>query len=324
MVRAEFVLEGARKEFEAKESLTAPAPEAVVREFSMMQFPILMAWMAIAASAAAQGPVADGANTNSNPEAQPVGKRAIPAADQLIFDDEFDGTSLDLTKWYRCYPWADEDIGCTNRPPYDLEWYWDHNVSVSDGMLQLSAKKRKQQGYKYTSGMVVTGGSSTLPPGFTFLYGYMEMRAKFPPGKGMWPAFWLLPADGSWPPEIGATDWQGGTPAIDYATVHWGENNSSSGTSFDTGVDLSAGFHTYGVELAGRRCDLVLRWQSDQEVHENGHSFPAGRCMSWWTSPWADGVPFPTRTRISGQRCWWILCECGRTSHDPRMRKVVP
>lgn len=180
----------------------------------------------------------------------------IPNADQLLFDDEFDGNSLDLAKWYRCYPYADESVGCTNGPPYDLEWYWKYNVSVSGGYLRLTAKKQNEHGYHYTSGFVVTGGSPTAPPGFAFLYGYIEMRAKFPSGKGMWPAFWLLPTDGTWPPEIDAMEWQGGTPTIDYATIHWGKqvngHHPSSGTAYDTKEDLSKDFHTYGVD-----------WQAD-------------------------------------------------------------
>jgi beta-glucanase (GH16 family) len=80
----------------------------------------------------------------------------------------------------------------------------------------------------------------------------MEMRAQFPAGKGMWPAFWLLPIDGTWPPEIDAVEGQGGTPMIDYATIHWGVDHHghhpSSGTSYDTRVDLSGGFHTYDLD----------------------------------------------------------------------------
>jgi beta-glucanase (GH16 family) len=140
---------------------------------------------------------------------------AIPAADQLIFDDEFDGTTLDLAKWHRCYPYADDKVGCTNGPPLELEWYWKDNDPVSKGMLRITARKQHLHGYNYTSGMIVTGGSPTQPPGFSFLYGYMEMSAKFPPGEGLWPAFWLLPIDGSWPPEIDAMEWQGGTSTVD-------------------------------------------------------------------------------------------------------------
>jgi beta-glucanase (GH16 family) len=183
-------------------------------------------------------------------------RRDIPAASQLLFDDEFDGNQLDLTKWYRCLPWCDENVGYSYGPPYDLEWYWKNNVSVSNGMLHLTAKKQHEQGSDYTSGIIITGPSPTTPARFTFQYGYMEMGAQFPPGKGMWPAFWLLPVDGTWPPELDAMEWQGGTATIDYATIHWGVqrhgHHRSSGTAFDTGADLSAGFHTYGLD-----------WQAD-------------------------------------------------------------
>ena len=132
---------------------------------------------------------------------------------------------------------------------------WKYNVSVSGGMLNLTAKKN-DHGHAYTSGIVITGGSSTSPPSFTFQYGYLEMRAKYPAGKGMWPAFWLLPADGSWPPEIDAPEWLGNTPMIDYVTIHWGVDHHghhpSSQRMYETKLDLAANFHTYGMD-----------WQAD-------------------------------------------------------------
>jgi beta-glucanase (GH16 family) len=189
-------------------------------------------------------------------QSYPASQAPTPGVDQLIFDDEFEGTTLDLTKWHRCYPYASDKDGCTNGPPLELEWYSKNNDPVSKGMLRITARKQRSHGYGYTSGMIVTGGSPTQPPGFTFLYGYMEMSAKFPPGAGLWPAFWLLPIDGSWPPEIDAMEWQGGTPTIDYATIHWGKqvngHHPQSGTAYDSKLDLSAGFHTYGLD-----------WQAD-------------------------------------------------------------
>lgn len=92
------------------------------------------------------------------------------------------------------------------------------------------------------------------------------MRAKFPPGAGMWPGFWLLPADGSWPPEIDVMEWQGGTPTINYATIHWGKQRDGkhpqSGTAYDSKLDLSADFHVYGVDW---QADSVT-WYFDGKV----------------------------------------------------------
>ena len=37
---------------------------------------------------------------------------------------------------------------------------------------------------------------------FSFRYGYAQIVAKLPVGKGLWSAFWMEPENGSWPPEI--------------------------------------------------------------------------------------------------------------------------
>ena len=42
----------------------------------------------------------------------------------------------------------------------------------------------------------------TTQRSFSQLYGVFEIRARMPKGRGLWPGFWLLPLDHSWPPEI--------------------------------------------------------------------------------------------------------------------------
>jgi beta-glucanase (GH16 family) len=178
----------------------------------------------------------------------------------LLFDDEFDGTSLNTAYWNQCYPESFSSWGCSNDSSIDLEWFWKNNVSVANGYLNLTAMKQQEHGYNYTSGMIATGGSPLHQPGFTFLYGYMEMSAQFPPGKGMWPGFWLLPIDATSAFEIDALEWQGGVPDLDYATIHWGSDSSE--TVYYTGDNLSAGFHTYGLDW---EADSVT-WYFDGKV----------------------------------------------------------
>ena len=60
----------------------------------------------------------------------------------------------------------------------------------------------------YSSGAITTRGT------FKQRYGYFEIRASWSGGKGVWPAFWLLPADGSWPPEIDVVEAHGDKPAL--------------------------------------------------------------------------------------------------------------
>jgi len=239
--------------------------------------------------------------------------RSIPAADELLFDDEFDDKQLDLAKWYRCYTWCNETQGGSYGLPYDLERMWKYNVSVSGGMLHLIAKEN-DRGHAYTSGVITTGGSPTKPASFAFQYGYMEMSAQFPPGNGMWPAFWLLPANGDWPPEIDAMEWLGNTPTIDYATIHWGVerhgHHPSSGTSYDTGEDLSAGFHTYGLDW---QADHVT-WYFDGTVIKNFtkvNDIPhtpmyviVNLAVGGWIAPPDPTVQFPATMLVDYVRVW--------------------
>lgn len=103
---------------------------------------------------------------------------------------------------------------------------------------------------KYTSGMITTQFS------FTQTYGYFEIRAKLPKGKGIWPAFWLLPADKSWPPEVDVFEsfgeknekGYGGHYKIHRAS-HSNRVSESCGEWWDANIDLTEGFHTYGADV---------------------------------------------------------------------------
>jgi beta-glucanase (GH16 family) len=114
----------------------------------------------------------------------------------------------------------------------------------SDGALRLAAGSWAG----YTSGLLTTEFS------FSQTYGYFEIKAKLPKGEGVWPAFWLLPVDRSWPPEIDVVETFGGTNEkgeggathIHYAS-HLKEKSKSCGEWFDVQKNVTNGFHTYGV-----------------------------------------------------------------------------
>jgi beta-glucanase (GH16 family) len=190
---------------------------------------------------------------------------------------------------------------------------WKYNVSVSGGMLHLTAKEDLPR-HPYTSGVITTGGSPSTPATFAFQYGYMEMRAQFPPGQGLWPAFWLLPADGSWPPEIDAMEWLGNTPTIDYATIHWGvERNGhhpSNGTSYDTGEDLSAGFHTYGVDWQADRVTwyfdgkVIKTFTKVNDIPHKPMYVIVNLAVGGWIAPPDKTVHFPAAMLVDYVRVW--------------------
>src|SRR5450432_2848941 len=154
---------------------------------------------------------------------------------QLTFSDEFNGASLDTTKWGTQYPW-----GCHNND--EQECYQAANATVSSGLLHLTAKQQTVSSggstYNYTSGMVQSSAS------FSQTYGYFEMRAQVPHGQGFWPAFWAMPADGNWPPEIDIIELgKGDDFNTARMTLHWGTNGSDSYQENDwASTDFSQAF----------------------------------------------------------------------------------
>lgn len=62
-----------------------------------------------------------------------------------------------------------------------------------------------------------------------------------------WPAFWLLPADGTWPPELDVIEMYGQDPNTVIATVHSNETGSQTSIASAARVTDTSGFHKYGV-----------------------------------------------------------------------------
>jgi beta-glucanase (GH16 family) len=174
----------------------------------------------------------------------------------MIFHDEFNGTALDTSKWTTCYFNFTVGNGCDHNQG-ELELYQPDDVFVSNGTLKLRAERRTNiasngKTYNYTSGMITTGPTTfnSKDTRFAFQYGYMEMRAKVPDGTGLWPAFWTLPSDLSWPPEIDVFEILGNAPNV--INMHYHYPNATGGDSDSgahwAGPDFSATWHTYAVD----------------------------------------------------------------------------
>jgi beta-glucanase (GH16 family) len=170
---------------------------------------------------------------------------------KLIWSDEFDHTRLDTRKW---------KVIDSSRPNYDggINYYDPENVSVRDGQLILRTQIHRRlvagKSELYGSGKVTTSGK------FSFLYGKLEVRAKLPGTQGQWPAIWMLPADGTWPPEIDVMELLGDAPRRVYMTLHWGKRKDplQFQSKFD-GEDFTGGFHVFAIEWSPGE----LRWFID-------------------------------------------------------------
>jgi len=110
-----------------------------------------------------------------------------------IWSDEFDYTGLpNTTKWTY-------DVGGGGWGNGESQYYTDarsENARVENGNLIIEARKENYEGKNYTSARLVSKGLGD------WKYGKIEVRAKIPTGKGMWPAIWMLPSEnvyGIWP-----------------------------------------------------------------------------------------------------------------------------
>jgi beta-glucanase (GH16 family)/pimeloyl-ACP methyl ester carboxylesterase len=162
---------------------------------------------------------------------------------KLIFSDEFDGTSLDTSRWtYRTGPrlWSDQKA---------------ENVSVSGGMLRIALKKEKSGGLDYTAGGIISRDE--------FSYGYYEARIKLPRGKGWHTSFWTMRAGDRTAPdrryqEIDVCEQDSVDPTSYSANFHIYKPHTSFGYKRITRADLSEGFHIYGANFTARRVDFYL------------------------------------------------------------------
>lgn len=106
----------------------------------------------------------------------------IPGQWQLEFQDDFDGTSLDGTKWRLGTHWAGM-AGTAGTVP--------ENVTVADGKLRLKMEERTVTSGGATRSYATGEVSSFF--NFNQQHGAFEARVKCPAVKGLWPAFWLMP-----------------------------------------------------------------------------------------------------------------------------------
>ena len=168
----------------------------------------------------------------------------------IVWQDEFDGTTLDLTKWsYQIGDGCDQNLcGWGNN---ELQSYQESNVVVSNGSLKITAKKERIRGTQYTSGRINSKGKGD------YTYGRFEASIKLPAGDGLWPAFWMLSTDeqyGPWPQsgEIDIMEYVASNPDEILGYIHYGDlypNNQSQGNSIELKNEVFYNaFHEFAIE----------------------------------------------------------------------------
>jgi beta-glucanase (GH16 family) len=177
----------------------------------------------------------------------------------LMWSEEFNYTGLpDSTKW------GYETGYIRNHEKQYYTYKRSENARVEGGMLVIESRKENWKGFAYTSASINTLGKDSFP-----VNSRMEIRAKLPEGKGIWPALWMMGTDINtvdWPAcgEIDIMEYLGRTPGVIYGTFHWQDASrpdsslhraKGDSTRFN---DASVNFHVYGVERTADRLSFFV------------------------------------------------------------------
>ncbi|RWC19510.1 glycoside hydrolase family 16 protein, partial [Mesorhizobium sp.] len=182
----------------------------------------------------------------------------------LVYEESFSGTTLD-SDWHTYitsnaadgWPWnTNGSGGSTPGGPYNADYDMPSQVSVSDGTLNLTAIKQPISGVNQggvTQTFPITSGAVSSYGNFEFNGGYLQISMKAPSGDGAWPGLWLMPGDGAgssgdnFELDIQEGGFTGSGPADQNFSWHLHGPSGWVGDTIDSGINLTAGFHTYGI-----------------------------------------------------------------------------
>jgi endo-beta-1,3-glucanase len=213
---------------------------------------------------------------------------------ELVWQDEFNGTSLDTNSWkYYTGKWGASNVQTCYRDSTE-------NVNVSGGSLNLVGLYKpggscNGQNFDFTSGFVQTQGKKY------WTYGYFEARIKMPTNKSTWPAFWMSPNTatyGSWPAsgEIDVVESKGSDLNYAAADAHWGiapgNKRHQQGRVNSAIFSDASQWHTYGVKWTEGKLEFYI----DGKLFHTINDFSQPNAT---THPGPFNIPFYLRFNLA-------------------------
>jgi beta-glucanase (GH16 family) len=174
---------------------------------------------------------------------------------KLVWFDEFDYCGHpDTSKW-------DYEVG--NLRNDELQYYTAARISnarAEGGLLILETRREFYKGCDFTSASLITKNRAN------WVYGRIEVRAKLPAGRGIWPAIWMLGAnidEVGWPAcgEIDIMENVGFNPDMIHANVHTRAYNHTAGNNKGAQIFVHKpyeDFHVYAIEWFEDRIDFFV------------------------------------------------------------------
>lgn len=271
--------------------------------------------------------------------ATPASIDGPPAGIDMVktFDEEFDASTIDRKRWNLTYgPRIHGEAPIGSRSLWsngEAQIYFDGGYlglgidpfSFADGSLVITARPLSAAvrdrlfgdlahhpelltGMKTPPRIEFSSGAITTRDMFQQRYGYFEMRASWSGGKGVWPAFWLLPANGAWPPEIDVVEAHGDKPGIAFQSVHSG--SAPSVTLAGTVGGSQETLHAYGVLWMPGRLDFFVDGVKTNSIPETPDMKQPMYLIAnlaiggYWPGYPDPGAAFAATMRIDHIRAW--------------------
>lgn len=281
-----------------------------LRRHSLVRVAALISVALAACSVAGQIPKASTSSSAlSNPRHGPTSSGRDTSGWKLTWQDSFEGSGAP-SQWI-------SDNGGYGFGDKQLQWNTDENaqLSASGGLVITAAtggyKKACWYGpCQYTGAKIQTTFAQT--------YGRFEARIKLPAGKGLWPAFWMIPAaetpgQGTSAGEIDIIEVNNSNPYLLTGYAH-GDNIHKYRAEDVLDMPLSSQYHIYGVDWT----PTGITWTIDG--HAYGHfsaypSWPFNRPFimildlavgGQWPGPPTASTVFPAHMLVSWVRVYKI------------------
>lgn len=248
---------------------------------------------------------------------------SVPDGYVRVWADDFDTPGLpDPKRW--AYDTGRNKAGWYNDERQYYAASRAENVRVEDGKLILTATAERLSdrddhgGQDYASGKIFTKGLAD------WRYGYVEVRAKLPCGRGIWPAIWMLSSNerGGWPMmgEIDIMEHVGWDPGRVHGTLHTGAYNHVARTQKGAHVmlpDACDAFHTYQLDwnadriLIGVDGRAYMRFENDGKSDRASWPFASPHYLilnvavcGWGGQQGIDPAAFPAAMEVDYVRVW--------------------
>jgi beta-glucanase (GH16 family) len=210
----------------------------------------------------------------------------------IVWDDEFNGTSIDTNIWAFETGNGGSNPGWGNQ---EREYYTSrtNNAYVDgNGLLHIVAQQESMGGFNFTSARMKTEWLYSTPT-----YGHIQWRAKLPTGYGMWPALWMMGTNidsVNWPTcgEIDVVE-NPGNPTFNQSSLHSGTDYqhviSQTGYYYFTGGDSITNFHTYEMDWSASSIQFFV----DGNLYETQSGGPPFNAPFFFLMNLAVGGTYP-------------------------------